>query len=67
MLRFHLPKPQWRGMGRFRSMEQLKAKVQVALGNGGQLPVSDMEQPLAPAVDEPAQTGKNPRWLTITS
>lgn len=67
MLRFHLPKPQWRGMGRFRSMEQLKAKVQIALGNGGQLPVSDMEQPLAPAVDEPAHTGKDPRWLTITS
>jgi len=67
MLRFHLPKPQWRGMGRFRSMEQLKAKVQIALGNGGLLPVSDIEQPLAPAVDEPAHTGKNPRWLTITS
>jgi len=67
MLRFHLPKPQWRGMGRFRSMEQLKAKVQIALGNGGLLPVSDMEQPLAPAVDEPAYTGKHSRWLTITS
>lgn len=67
MLRFHLPKPQWRGMGRFRSMEQLKAKVQIALGNGGLLPASDIEQPLAPAVDEPAHTGKNPRWLTITS
>jgi len=52
---------------RFRSMDQLKAKVQIALGNGGLLPVSDMEQPLAPAVDEPAHTGKNPRWLTITS
>lgn len=67
MLRFHLPKPQWRGMGRFRSMEQLRAKVQIALGNGGLLPVSDIEQPLALAVDEPTHTGKNPRWLTITS
>ena len=67
MLRFHLPKPQWRGMGRLRSMEQLRAKVQIALGNGGLLPVSDMEQPLVPAVDEPEHTGKNSRWLTITS
>ena len=48
-------------------MDQLKAKVQIALSNGGVLPVSDIEQPLTPAVDEPAHTGKNPRWLTITS
>ena len=66
MLRFHLPKPQWRGMGRFRSMEQLRAKVQIALGNGGLLPVNDLEQPLAPAADEPPHAGNNPRWLTIT-
>lgn len=67
MLRFHVPKPQWRGMGRFRSLEKLKAKVQVALGNGGLLPVSDLDQPLVPAADEPERSGDNPRWLTITS
>ena len=54
-------------MARFRSMEQSKAKVQIALSNGVLLPASDIEQPLAPAVDEPAHTGEDPRWLTITS
>ncbi|WP_375176262.1 hypothetical protein [Marinobacter mobilis] len=67
MLRFHVPKPQWRSMGRFRSLEKLTAKVQVALGNGGLLPTSDMDQPLVPAADEPERGGDNPRWLTITS
>lgn len=67
MLRFHVPKPQWRGMGRFRSLEKLMAKVQIALGNGGLLPTSDMDQPLVPAAGEPERGGDNPRWLTITS
>ena len=67
MLRFHLPKPQWRGMGRFRSMEKLKAKVQIALGNGSLLPVSDVDQSLVPAVAAPGSTEDTPRWLTITS
>lgn len=37
-------------MGRFRSRERLTVKVQIALDNGGLLPVGDMDQPLAPAV-----------------
>lgn len=67
MLRFHLPKPQWRWWGRSQTLEKLTAKVQIALSNGVLLPASDIEQPLAPAVDEPAHTGEDPRWLTITS
>ena len=53
--------------GRFRSQEKLRAKVQIALSNGGLLPVSDIAKPLVQATDEPGQIGNNPRWLTITS
>ena len=67
MLRFHVPKPSWRGMGRFRSLETLRAKVQVAIGNGGLLPASGMSQSLTPSVDDPDPAGDTPRWLTITS
>lgn len=67
MLRFHLPKPQWRWWGRSRSLEKLTAKVQIGLGNGGLLPVSDIDQPLASALDAPSHTGDSPRWLTIAS
>ena len=67
MLRFHVPKPSWRGMGRFRSLETLRAKVQIAIGNGGLLPASGMSQSLTPSVDDPDPAGDTPRWLTITS
>jgi hypothetical protein len=67
MLRFHMPKPQWRRWGRSQTLEKLTAKVQIALSNGVLLPASDIEQPLVAAVDEPAHADKNPRWLTITS
>src|SRR5690554_763125 len=67
MLRFHLPKPQWRWVGRSRSLDKLTAKVRIALGNGGLLPVSDMEKPLVSGVDIPTLNDDSPRWLTITS
>ena len=54
-------------MGRFRSLETLRAKVQVAIGNGGLLPASGMSQSLTPSVDDPGPAGDTPRWLTITS
>jgi hypothetical protein len=66
MLRFHLPKPQWRWAGRSRALEQFKVKVQIVLGNGGLLPVSDMEQPLAQPTIEPGFSGVTPRWLTVS-
>jgi len=67
MLRFHLPKPRWRWAGRSRSLERLTAKVRITLGNGGLLPVSDMEKPLVSGVDVPTLNDDSPRWLTITS
>ncbi|MCL1479559.1 MAG: hypothetical protein MH219_19540 [Marinobacter sp.] len=66
MLRFHLPKPQWRWAGRSRALEQFKVKVQIVLGNGGLLPASDMEQPLAQPAIEPGFSGVTPRWLTVS-
>ena len=66
MLRFHLPKPQWRWAGRSRSLVQFKVKVQIVLGNGGLLPASDMEQPLAQPAIGPGFSGVSPRWLTVS-
>jgi hypothetical protein len=66
MLRFHLPKPQWRWAGRSRSLEQFKVKMQIVLGNGGLLPASDIEQPMAQPTIEPGFSGVSSRWLTVS-
>jgi hypothetical protein len=66
MVRFHLPKPQWRRAGRSRFAEKLKGKVQITMGNGGLLPASDIENPLAEPAFEPGFSGASPRWLTIS-
>lgn len=67
MLRFHFAKPEWRGFGRSRYLERLKAKVQLVMGNGGVLPVSGMDQPLLEPVAEPEFSSDTPRWFRITS
>jgi hypothetical protein len=66
MVRFHLPKPQWRRAGRSRFAEKLKGKVQIAMDNGGLLPASDIGKPLAEPAIEPGFTGASPRWLSIS-
>ncbi|MDI9244424.1 toxin VasX [Marinobacter sp. CHS3-4] len=65
MVRFHLPKPQWRRAGRSRLLEKLRGKIQIAMPNGSLLPASDIENPLSEPAINPGFSGTSSRWHTI--
>lgn len=66
MVRFHLPKPQWRRAGRSRFAEKLKGKIQIAMADGSLLPANDIENPLSEPAIAPGFSGTSSRWLTIS-